>query len=139
MNGNTTIGQLLRYGVVGIASNALLYLAYLALTSAGMNYKLARSLLYALGVIQSFHFNKTWSFRHDGARGQAFIRYCISYGLGYLFNLVVQYLMVDRLGYPHQLVQGALIICTAVLLFLLQKFWVFRSPSPTPTATTPSL
>ncbi|MBL8452970.1 MAG: GtrA family protein [Zoogloea sp.] len=139
MSGKAATGQLLRYAVVGIASNALLYLAYLALTSAGVEPKLAMSLLYALGVIQTFYFNKTWSFRHGGTHGPAFIRYCISYGLGYLFNLVALYVLVDRLGHPHQRVQGALILCTAALLFLLQKLWVFRSTSPTPTATTPSL
>jgi hypothetical protein len=58
------------------------------------------SLLYALGVIQTFYFNKTWSFRHGGTHGPAFIRYCISYGLGYLFNLAALHVLVDRLGTP---------------------------------------
>lgn len=139
MTAPSALGQVVRYAVVGLASNALLYLAYLALTSAGVEPKLAMSLLYALGVIQTFYFNKTWSFRHGGTHGPAFIRYCISYGLGYLFNLVALYVLVDRLGHPHQIVQGALIICTAVLLFLLQKLWVFRTDTPTPATTTPSL
>ena len=140
MKGNTALGQLVRYAVVGIASNALLYLAYLALTGAGLEPKLAMSLLYALGVIQTFYFNKTWSFRHGGTHGPAFVRYCISYGLGYLFNLAALYLLVDRLGHPHQIVQGILIVCTAALLFLLQKLWVFRTDTSTPaTTTTPSL
>lgn len=139
MTAPSALGQVVRYAVVGLASNALLYLAYLALTSAGVEPKLAMSLLYALGVIQTFYFNKTWSFRHGGTHGPAFIRYCISYGLGYLFNLVALYVLADRLGHPHQIVQGALIICTAVLLFLLQKLWVFRTDTPTPATTTPSL
>ncbi|MDD2988983.1 MAG: GtrA family protein [Zoogloea sp.] len=139
MSAKATLGQMLRYGVVGLTSNALLYLAYLALTSMGVEPKLAMSLLYALGVIQTFYFNKAWSFRHGGTHGPAFIRYCISYGLGYLFNLAALYVLVDHLGHPHQIIQGALIICTAVLLFLLQKLWVFRSDIPSPNATTPSL
>jgi hypothetical protein len=34
--------------------------------------------------------------------------------------------LVDLAGYAHQWVQGGLVIIVAVLLFGLQKFWVFR-------------
>jgi len=37
--------------------------------------------------------------------------------------------LVDRMGHPHQLVQGVSIVALAILLFLLQKFWVFRPNS----------
>ncbi len=135
----TALGQFLRYGVVGLLSNAALYLAYLALTAAGMEVKLAMTLLYALGVAQTFVFNKRWSFRHDGLHGPAFVRYCVSYGLGYVINLLALFVLVDRLGYPHRIVQGLLMVYLAVMLFLLQKFWVFRSDITLPTATGPTI
>ena len=56
----------------------------------------------------------------------AFYRYCTVYGLGYLLNLAVLYFLVDLHGYPHQSVQAAMIITLAVLLFISQKYWVFR-------------
>ena len=121
-----TLGQLIRYGVVGLASNALGYVLYLAITSAGVEHKLAMTLLYAVGVAQSFMFNKRWSFRHGGAHGPAFVRYCIAYAIGYVINLVALIVLVDKGGYPHQVVQGVMILIMAALLFLLQKFWVFR-------------
>ncbi|MBS0543123.1 MAG: GtrA family protein, partial [Proteobacteria bacterium] len=62
-----TLGQLIRYGIVGFASNAVGYLLYLAITAAGMEHKLAMTLLYAVGVAQTFVFNKRWSFGHGGA------------------------------------------------------------------------
>ena len=120
-----TVGQLTRYGVVGLLSNAVGYLLYLALTAAGMGPKLAMTLLYALGVVQTFFFNKRWSFRHGGTHGPAFVRYCASYALGYGLNLAALWVLVDRLGHPHQIVQGLMILALAVMLFLLQKFWVF--------------
>ena len=122
-----TLGQLIRYGIVGLASNAVGYLVYLAITAAGMEHKLAMSLLYALGVAQTFLFNKRWSFGHGGTHGPAFVRYCMSYGFGYLVNLSALYLCVDRLGWPHEVVQGAMVFVVAALLFVLQKFWEFRS------------
>lgn len=132
MNSGSTVTQLFRYGLVGISSNGVLYLAYLALTTSGLGVKLAMSILYALGVAQTFFFNKRWSFSHKGEHGPAFFRYCASYGIGYAVNLTALLLLVDTLGFPHQIVQGVMILAIAAMLFLLQKFWVFRQPPPTP-------
>lgn len=129
--------EFLRYAAVGLASNALLYIAYLGLTALGVAPKSAMSCLYVLGVVQTFFFNKRWSFRHGGTHGPAFVRYCLSYALGYAINLLALIILVDRLGYPHQIVQGVLVPSLAVMLFLLQKFWVFRTTSNVPAATVP--
>ena len=119
--------QAFRYTVVGLVSNAILYLGYLGLTWAGMGHKLAMSLLYAVGVLQTFVFNKRWSFKHDGATRTALVRYVTAYACGYLLNLVVLMTLVDGLGLPHQWVQGAMICFLAGMLFLLQRHWIFRT------------
>lgn len=121
--------QFIRYGLVGLISNAALYAGYLALSAAGVEPKLAMTLLYGVGVLQTFVFNKRWTFGHDGRHGTVFIRYCMAYGLGYVINLLVLMILVDHLGYPHQIVQGIMILALAVMLFLLQKFWVFPQRS----------
>lgn len=126
-----TRGQFVRYGVVGLASNLVLYLAYLALTMLGMGPKAAMSVLYLLGVAQTFLFNRTWSFRHDGVWHGSFPRYVASYAFGYLLNLAVLWIAVDQMGLPHQVVQGVMILTLAVMLFMLQKFWVFSDRNNT--------
>jgi putative flippase GtrA len=122
----TTFIQLLRFGVVGVASNAL-GCGYLLLTWLGVGPKTAMSLLFLIGTVQTFVFNKRWTFEHGGAHGPVFYRYASAYFAGYLVNLAVLHVLVDRLGQPHQLVQGVMILVMAVLLFLAQKFWVFRA------------
>ncbi len=126
MTSRSVLGQLIRYAAVGIGSNGVLYIAYLILTRIGIGPKLAMSLLYALGVIQTFVFNKRWSFRHGGAHGPAFVRYCTAYGLVYLANLGLLMLLVDRAGWPHQWVMGGLVVVMAIVFFMVQKFWIFR-------------
>lgn len=121
-----TFFQLVRYAVVGLASNLFGYLLYLGLTFLGVGPKLSMSLLYAIGVAQTFFFNKRWTFRHQGSGRGAMLRYCAAYGLGYLINLAVLMVLVDQWHWPHQWVQGVMILALAVMLFLLQKFWVFR-------------
>ena len=122
------VGQFLRYAVVGLASNLLLYLAYLGLTQLGVGYKTAMTILYLTGVCLTFAFNRNWTFKHQGHYTRSFIAYVAVYAFGYVLNLAVLFLLVDRLGYPHQWVQGFMILFLAVLLFSLQKLLVFRNP-----------
>lgn len=118
--------QFIRYVVVGLASNGVVYLVYLALTRLGMGPKLAMSLLYAVGVLQTFVLNRKWSFQYDGAARPALIRYAFLYVAGYVMQLLALILLVDQATLPHQWVMGGLVLTMAVLLFIGQKFWVFR-------------
>lgn len=119
--------QMLRFALVGLASNAVLYLVYLGMTTAGLGPKLAMSLVYGIGVAQTFLFNKRWTFNHVGRFDAALLRYIALYAGGYIANLLVLVWLVDGLGYPHQIVQGVMILTLAGSFFLLQKFWVFRT------------
>ena len=50
--------QFIKYVVIGLISNGILYFAYLGLTKYGMGHKTAMTLLYIIGVLQTFIFNK---------------------------------------------------------------------------------
>lgn len=121
--------QSLRFVIVGLASNLVLYLLYLTLTAFGIGHKTAMSLLYVVGTLQTFLFNKCWTFSHYGGVRQSLLRYLAVYGACYVLNLALLYLFVDRLGGSHTLVQGLAIVIVAALLFLAQKYWVFRGGS----------
>jgi putative flippase GtrA len=92
----------------------------------GVDYKWAVSILYTASAIQTFFLNRRWSFQYNGNAQWAFIRYLLAYAFGYLLNIFMLIVLVDVAGFPHQLAQGAMIPIIAVLLFLLQKFWVFE-------------
>jgi len=115
----------LRFASVGIVSNGVLFASYLLLTTVGLGHKTAMTLLYILGVIQTFIFNKRWTFKHHGVIQKTFFRYVHSYVFGYFLNLLALFILVDYLGYPHQWIQGIMILLFALMLFALQKFWVF--------------
>jgi putative flippase GtrA len=123
---NTWRIQGLRYIIVGLASNLVLYLFYLLFTTVGIGHKTAMTLLYLIGTLQTFFFNKRWTFEHDGATHKALMRYIAAYAFGYLLNLLVLLVLVDQHGLPHQWVQGVMIISLATMLFLLQRYWIFR-------------
>lgn len=117
--------QLIRYTLVGLASNGVAYILYLSLTYYGMGHKTTMTLLYVMGVAQTFYFNRGWTFEHNGKISSALIRYIIVYALGYFFNFALLVVFVDHLGWIHQWVQGGAILLMAIFLFLAQKFWVF--------------
>lgn len=125
--------QLLRYAVTGLAANALLYCAYLLLSSLGFGHKSAMTVTYCTSVLCTFIFNRRWTFSHGGTVPAALLRYLVTYALGYAVNLAALSLLVDVAGLPHRWVMAVLIVVSAGLIFLVQKFWVF--PAERSTAT----
>lgn len=124
------IRPILRYAVVGIACNAMGYAAYLTLTSLGVPFKFAMTALYVLGICISFLGNRNWAFEHRGnVMGTAF-RFGLAHAAGYLVNLALLTVFVDKLGYPHQWVQAAAIFIVGGFLFIIFKLFVFRHDQP---------
>lgn len=118
-------GQLIRYGLVGIASNLLGYLVYLLITYWGVEPKKTMTLLYVIGASIGFVGNRQWAFAHKGALLSSGVRYFIAHFFGYMINLLILLMFVDRLGYSHQWVQAVAIAIVAGFLFLAFKYFVF--------------
>ena len=121
----STAIEILRFGVVGLGSNALLYLLYLAATAVGVEPKVAVSLIYLVGVLQTFILNKRWTFQHEGHVRRTAARYWVVYAFSYVANMVLLIIFVDMAGFDHRVVQGVLIAVIGLVLFALQKYWVF--------------
>jgi len=119
--------QVWRYALTGIASNLLLYLIYLALTALGGEPKTVMSVLYLVGMLQTFLVSRSWTFGYQGPTAAAFQRYLISCAAGYLLNFLMLLVLVDFVGWNHRYVKAAAVPCTAALLFLMYRHWVFRA------------
>jgi putative flippase GtrA len=119
------MAQLLRFAVVGLASNVIGYLLYLFVTYLGVIPKLAMTILYGVGVITGFVGNRRYAFAHQGRLMAAGWRYLIAHSVGYFINIAVQIIMVDHLGYAHQLAQALGICVVAAFLFVVYKYFVF--------------
>jgi putative flippase GtrA len=121
--------QGLRFALVGLGSNLVLYLLYLFLTTAGLGHKTAMTLLFAIGTLQTFIANRAWTFAYKGGVRGSFVRYVATYAVAYLLNLAALLVFVDQMDFPHQLVQGAMTLTLALMLFLAHRYWVFRMPA----------
>ena len=90
------------------------------------------TIMYAAGVTFTYLLNRNWTFDYQGPGRATLLRYVLVYGLGYVINFLVLSVMVDRLGYPHEVVQACLILVLAIALFVVQKFWVFDKSGSQP-------
>ncbi|OZI20915.1 hypothetical protein CAL26_26025 [Bordetella genomosp. 9] len=124
-----TFAQLLRYGVVGVGNNLVGYLIYLAATYLGATPKLTMTILYGVGAAIGFWGNRRLTFAHKGNVMGTAVKYLLIQLMGYLLNLAILSMFVDKLGYPHQAVQAAAIFIVAAFLFSAYKLFVFRPRS----------
>ena len=121
-----SIRQLIRYGLVGVASNAAIYFVYIVITFFGVEPKTAMTLVYIAGGLIGFIGNRKWTFAHRGDASSAALRYVLAHLFGYLLNFLILFTFVDHLGYAHQWVQAAAILIVAGFLFVIFKYFVFR-------------
>jgi putative flippase GtrA len=118
-------GQFLWYATIGIILNTALYLSYITLTHTFMSSLAAMTITYSAGVLLGFILNRKITFGHQGNEAGALLRYISSYLVGYIYNFIALLLLVDYAGYPHEAVQAGVIVTLWVLLFALQRYWVF--------------
>lgn len=121
--------QVFSYGLVGVLTNGVLYACYLGLTALDVAPSLAMTICYVGGVALSYLLNGRLTFRHGAGFDATLLRFILAYVAGYGFNLAALRFGVEVMGLPHEGVQLVLILMTAALLFVLQKFWVFPSAS----------
>lgn len=123
----TSAGQLLRYGLLGLATNIAGYLVYLLVTHLGAPPAATMSFFYVIGAVLGFWGNKRLTFAHQGGVLASGVRYVLAHAVGYCLNLTLLLVFAGKLGYPHQWVQGAAILIVAGYLFLMFKYFVFKS------------
>ena len=120
----------LRYAAIGFMLNTALYLSYIALTHSFTHGLAAMTLTYCFGVLLGFIINRKITFGHQGNEAGTLLRYILSYLVGYIYNFIALLLLVDYAGYPHEAVQAGVLVTLWVLLFALQRYWVFPPSSP---------
>jgi putative flippase GtrA len=125
--------QLWRYVAVGATNTTVTLSAYALALQAGAHYLVAGALAFALGALNGFVLNRTWTFAHPGPIGPAGLRYAAVFLLGLVANLALLRLGVRGLGLAHLPAQVAAVAPVTLLTFVLSRTWTFRrAPSPAP-------
>lgn len=88
----------LRYGIVGIGSNLLVYCIFLAFIWTGVPAVSAAAICYGIGLAVSYVFNRRWSFESTASHGSDLVRFLIAYGLGFVATLLFITVLTVFLG-----------------------------------------
>jgi len=118
--------EFIRYAVVGATANIFGFLLYALFTELGVSPVLTISIFYPVHIGIAFYLNKRWSFNFKGRLSASAVRYLAAYAGCYGLNVAMLKFFNGYLGYSHLIVQAIAIVVIALLLFLAQKFWVFR-------------
>ena len=115
--------------MVGVASNLLLYAAFLGLLRWGWAPLVAMTATYAGSLAFTFTLNRRWTFAAANGVRSALPRFLAAQAAGYTLNFLLLAALVGRLGWPAPAVQAFAILLVAALRFVAQKYWVFRAPA----------
>ncbi|MEO0772033.1 MAG: GtrA family protein [Pseudomonadota bacterium] len=125
-----TLNQMVKFGVVGLTTNAIGYLLYLALTAFVLPPKLTMTLLYIVGTTLSYLGNHRFTFQQEGTKPRTIMAFCVVSFCGWALNYALLAFFSDHLGYAHQLVQAVAIFIVAGFLFVALKLFVFGPERP---------
>jgi putative flippase GtrA len=124
---NRSLIQLIKFGLVGIM-NTLITLAviYVLMNLFGFDYRLSNLIGYILGLINSFIWNRNWTFKSQGhPLKEIFLfimAFALCYGIQYLFLLF----LVEKLVIDPNIAQPASMIVYTITNFIINKTITFK-------------
>lgn len=117
-----------RFILNGIVSNATLYGLFVLLIYVDLDYRIAVSILYVLGILWNYTVNRLWSWKSEAKIASSFVKYLILYAVIYVLHLGLVIAMVERIG-----ISSYLAPLLSMGLLLLPQMWalnrfVFAAP-----------
>jgi putative flippase GtrA len=119
--------QFVKFGIVGV-SNTLLSLAVYAvlLKGFGMWYLAASAIGYAVGMVNGFLWNRSWTFRGHVGDALTPVRWSVVQGAGLAANLGLVFLFVHDADLDKLLGQVCATAIVVVFTFIANRAWTFR-------------
>jgi putative flippase GtrA len=120
------VGQLIRYGVVGMSNTVIFLAAYAICVHVGVWYLAASAIGYTLGAINGYVLNRRWTFRagHLSHTSSA-SRYALVQIAAFLGNFGLLYVFVEGIGTDRIIGQVVVIVIVQLLTFLAHRAWSF--------------
>ena len=121
------VGQLLRFGAVGLFSTFVYAAVYWPLATFFISPMLAVPIAFAVAVAIGYVLHSNWSFRGHGAERtpQTQARFVSVQTLGLLFNWAFTWVLVSHLHGPTWWPLVPAVLVTPLVTFGLNRYWVF--------------
>lgn len=119
-------GELARFLVVGASNTVVTLAAYALLLAVGLHYLTALVPAFALGTLNGYTLNRSWTFRSGPFRGAGLARYGVMQLCGLGLNAALLVVCVEELGAGRLLGQALAMPAVSLATFLTSRHWVFR-------------
>ena len=102
-----------RFIVNGLASNVTLYGLYVLLVYLEVDYRVAATTTYVIGIVWNYTMNRIWSWKSKAPVAGSFIRYVLLYGATYFVHIGLVIALVEWIGVTEYI---APLLATAILI-----------------------
>lgn len=124
-----TVKQAIKYGIVGVGNTLITAVViWVMMKGLGCSDVVSNIVGYAAGVVNSFIWNKQWTFRASDAGWVASaVRFGVVFGVCYLLQLGLMLYLQRHLAidpYYNQLIAMAFY---TVINFVMNKFYTFKA------------
>ena len=119
--------QVARFAAVGVSGYVVNLAVYWVALRAGLDYRAAATLAFAVALINNFVWNRLWTFPDStGAIGGQAARFVVVSTAAFLLSLALLSVLVRDLAAPKLLAQAVAIVAVTPISFLANKLWSFR-------------
>jgi putative flippase GtrA len=118
--------QLMKFGIVGVANTLITIISYNALVYLGLNYMVSNVVGYALGVLNSFYWNKNWVFKAGPEQKHVFSKFVVVNLITLGVNTLILFGLVELMKIRSFPAQFAATMAGLLLNFILNKKWTFK-------------
>lgn len=120
-----SFNQFAKFILIGIFNTALNYGTFFVLL-AYTSYLVSLVIAHVIGVLNSFVWNKYWTFGSRELRFDEFIKFNLLYVIYFISNGAMLVAMVDYLHFTPQMGQLIALPTLTIISFAGQKYWSFK-------------
>jgi len=123
-----TIIQVLKYSLVGIGNTLITWVVIWLLNDIlGFSYIIANPIGYVAGLINSFIWNKNWTFKSTQKVSSSVIRFGVVWLICYLLQLWLVMYLREILTMEDKYITIIGMFFFTVINFILNKFYTFKT------------
>ena len=118
--------QKIRFLFVGGLNTLVGYGSFAVLLFFNVNYLIANTISYIIGVIHSYFWNKKFTFKSNNKSPKELVRFIFVYIINYLAGMFILYVLVDIIGI-NQYISGILnLITTTIISWFGHEYFSFK-------------